>query len=126
MAMSIYYTAIRKRTLDKEERERVQSIVDMYCAKFPFENKHEDFCLYKEPFDEPNIVLDGATRIPWIRSIFYDVIVYWLKCLTELTMLLSDCEWKARLDNVSLIWEGGTGWRLPTDEEYAAAKRKQS
>ena len=43
--MSIYYTAIRERTLDKEERARVQSIVDMYCAKFPFENKHEDFCL---------------------------------------------------------------------------------
>lgn len=117
MSMSIYYTAKRNCPLNNEEKRVVQTIVDKYCSEFPLKNKHEDFCLYSEPFDEQDTVLDGATTIPMNMKIFYDVILYWLKCLSELTEFLSDCEWNVHLDDVDLIWESPNGWRVPTDEE---------
>ena len=117
MSMSIYYTAKRNYPLNDEEKSVVHTIVDRYCSEFPFKNKHEDFCLYNEPFDEEDIVLDGATAIPMNMKIFYDVILYWLKCFTELTKSISDCEWNVHLDDVDLIWESPNGWRVPTDEE---------
>ena len=49
-------------------------------------------------------------------KILYDVILYWLKCLSELTEFLSDCEWYVHLDDVDLIWESPNGWRVATDE----------
>ena len=117
MSISIYYTAKRNCPLNDEEKKGVRTIVDKYCSEFPFKNKHEDFCLYSEPFDEQDTVLDGATTIPMNMDIFYDVIQYWLKCLSELTVFLSDCEWNVHLDDVNLIWESPNGWRVPTDEE---------
>ena len=117
MSMSIYYTAKRNCPSNDDEKKGVQSIVDKYCSEFPFQNKHEDFCLYSEPFDEQDTVLDGATSITMNMKIFYDVILYWLKCLSELTQFLSDCEWNVHLDDVNLIWESPNGWRVPTDEE---------
>lgn len=118
MAMSIYYTAKREGGfLKNEEKSAIRSIVDRYCAEFPFKTKHEDFCLFSEPFDNQNIVLDGATAIPMNMRFFYNSILYWIKCITELTRVLSDCEWSVHLDDVDLIWETEKGWRLPTDEE---------
>ena len=117
MGMSVYYTAKREHPLDDAEKAAVQSIVDKYCAAFPFHYKHQDFCLYAEPFDEPDTVLDGATSIPMVMKAFYEIILHWLSCLTELTGLLPDCAWSAHLDDVDLIWEKENGWRLPTDEE---------
>ena len=122
MAMSIYYTAKRVNPLSEAEQTAVQTIADQYCAAFPFQTKHEDFGLYHAPFDEPDTVLDGATAVPMNRKYFYEGILYWLKCLTELTRTLPDCQWCARLDDVDLIWEAENGWRLPTDEEMKARK----
>lgn len=117
MSMSLYYTAKRSYSLNDEEKNVVHAIVDKYCSEFPYKNKHEDFCLYNEPLDEEDTVLDGATAIPMDTKNFYDIILYWLKCLTELTESLCDCEWNVHFDDVELIWELQSGWRLPTDEE---------
>ena len=73
------------------------------------------------PLLRENTVLAGATAIP--RKKFYDVILYWLKCLTDITRVLDGCEWDVRFDDVELIWEEADGWRLPTDEEMKERKR---
>ena len=64
MSMSIYYVATRGYELSKDEKNIVNSIVSKYSSNFPLKINHEDFCLYNEPFDEPNVVLNGATSIP--------------------------------------------------------------
>lgn len=126
MGMSVYYTAKRDMPLTAEEKQQIQAAADQYNAEYPFQNKHEDFCIYSEPLDEPDAVFAGATRIPMNRKLFYDIILYWLKCLTKITRLLKGCTWDARLDEVKLIWEEENGWRLPTDAEYREQKREQS
>ena len=121
MAMSIYYTAKRTYKMTEEEKADISAVADRYIREFPFDFKHEDFCLYNEPFDEEDTVLAGATAIP--RKKYYEVILYWLKCLTDITRILHGCEWDVRFEDVDLIWEEENGWRLPTDEEMK--KRKQ-
>ena len=59
MSVSIYYEAERKHKLNDEEKAEVSAIVDRYCAKYPFEEKYEDFCLYSEPLDSEETVLQG-------------------------------------------------------------------
>lgn len=117
MGMSIYYTAKRGYALRPAELELVQAIADKYCAAYPFRGKHEDFCIYGEPSDELDVILRGATGIPYAAHLFYDTILYWLKCLTDITRAVSDCTWQVTLDDTALIWENDGGWRLPTDEE---------
>ena len=124
MAMSIYYTAKRTYQMNDEEKANVRSVADKYCKEFPFDFRHEDFCLYDEPFDEENTILAGATAIP--QKKYYDVILYWLKCLTDITRILHECEWDVRFEDVDLIWEEDDGWRLPTDEEMKQRRTKYS
>ena len=124
MGMTIYYTAKRAQAMSTAERTCVQAIADRYCAEFPFQTKHGDFCLYSEPLDTEGAVLDGAAVVPMNRKYFYEAILYWLRCLTEITRALPGCDWDVRLDDVNLIWETEGGWRLPTDEEMKKNKMK--
>jgi len=124
MSMSLYYNAVRETAMNDEEREGVQTAAGRYIADYPFETRHEDFCLYSEPLDGENVILAGATKIPQRRGEFYEVILHWLKCLTEIRRALHGCEWDVRLDNVDLIWDEKEGWRLPTDDEMKARKGK--
>ena len=74
MSVSIYYEAERKHKLNDEEKAEVSAIVDRYCAKYPFEEKYEDFCLYSEPFDSEETVLQGSTALPAGSDIVYDIL----------------------------------------------------
>lgn len=113
MSVSIYYTAKRDRPLKEEENSAVHAIADRYCKGYPFADKYEDFCLYEAPFDEADTVLQGATAIPADSEDVYDIILYWLDCLTDITRELGGCIWQANLDDVGLLWEDS--WRLPDE-----------
>ena len=51
-------------------------------------------------------------------KLYYAVAEYWLKCLSEITGVLSGCNWDVHFDDVDLILDAD-GWRFPTDVEYA-------
>lgn len=118
MAFSLYYTARRDRALTPDEQTLLHSIADRYCAAYPFKRKTEDFGIYAGN-DDPAVIFSGATKLPHSGyKTLYEVAGYWLQCLTEITQLLTGCEWEASFDDVSLIWDTREGWRFPTDEEY--------
>ena len=110
MSVSIYYEAERKHKLNDEEKAEVSAIVERYCAKYPFEEKYEDFCLYSEPFDSEETVLQGSTALPAGGDIVYDILCYWLECLTELTRYLQGCQWHVNIDDMDLTWDEDSGW----------------
>lgn len=114
MSVSIYYTAKRDHPLTDAENRAVLAIVDRYCREYPFEEKYEDFCLYKAPFGEADTVLDGSTAVPAGNDEVYEIILYWLECLTDITNSLEGCAWSANLDDVDLIWDGDS-WHLPNE-----------
>lgn len=109
MSVSIYYEARRERPMSDKEKAETGAIVDRYCNEYPFKDKYEVFCLYKGPFSE-GTVLQGSTALPADSDIVYDILCYWLECLTELTRYLRDCEWHVNLDDMVMTWNEVSGW----------------
>lgn len=122
MAFSLYYTAKRKTSITTEEKIAINRIIERYCSKYPFKRKTEDFCVY-DLNEEESVIFSGSTKLPNSGYKFlYEVANYWLKCLTEITKLLSTSEWEVLFDDVNMILDEKEGWRFPTDEEYAQQK----
>lgn len=44
--MSLYYEAEREQPLTEQEDSMCREIVERYCARYPFEEKYEDFRTY--------------------------------------------------------------------------------
>lgn len=118
MSFSLYYSAQRSTALSDQEKNMIDSIVEKYCTEYPFKEKVEDFCIYSSPEGEMN-VFGGSIKLPDSEcELMYEVAVYWLNCLSKITLVLADCKWDVSFDDVNLIWEQNDGWRFPTDEEY--------
>ena len=114
MSVSIYYTAKRNSPLNAEENAAVHTIAERYCTEYPYGDMYEDFCLYEAPFDEGDTVLQGATAVPAESNEVYEIILYWLDCLTDITCSLTDCTWQVNLDDVQIVWDGSR-WVLPDE-----------
>lgn len=83
----------------------------------------EDFGIYNNLKDQDNIIFNGSTKLPRNSpEALFEVANYWLKCLTEITHLLTNAIWDATFDDVDLIFDINEGWRFPTDEEYSQQK----
>lgn len=118
MAFSLYYEAKREQPLTEQEKEASKEIIEKYCSQYPFKRKVEDFSVYDVDSDE-DIIFSGSTKLPRTGpKTLFDVANYWLKCLTEITRLLTNATWAVTFDNVDLILDSNEGWRFPTDEEY--------
>lgn len=123
MAFALYYTAKREQPLTEQERAMSKEISEKYCAKYPFKRKVEDFGIYKDSKEQDGIIFSGSTKLPGNGpKILYEVANYWLKCLTDITHLLTDAAWEVTFDDVDLIYDIDEGWRFPTDEEYNSRK----
>lgn len=118
MSFSLYYEAKRVEKITKQEQAACQEIIERYCFEYDFEEKVEDFGVY-EFEEETNIIFGGATKLPdSAPEIMFEAANYWLKCLTEITNTLPDCQWTVTFEEVELIFDENDGWRFPTDEEY--------
>lgn len=123
MAFALYYTAKREQPLTEQERAMSKEISEKYCAEYPFKRKVEDFGIYEEPKEQVGIIFSGSTKLPGNGpKILYEVANYWLKCLTDITHLLTNAVWEVTFDDVDLIYDIDEGWRFPTDEEYNRRK----
>ena len=118
MSFSLYYSAQRSTVLSDEEKNNIDSIVEKYCTEYPFREKVEDFCAYSSLEGEMNI-FSGSTKLPDSGvELMYEVALYWLNCLSKITIVLVDCKWNVSFDDINLIWDHDDSWRFPTDEEY--------
>jgi len=117
MSFSIYYEAARSSSLTAQEEAAVQSIIEQYCAQYPFSKPFEEFGVYEYSSDS-DIVFSGSTKLPDSEpDVMFQAALHWLQCLTKITELLIDCRWSASFEEVDLIYETDTGWRFPTDQE---------
>lgn len=122
MAFSLYYKAKREQPLTEQEKEACKEIIEKYCSQYPFKRKVEDFSIYDVDSDE-DIIFSGSTKLPTTGpKALFDVANYWLKCLTEITDLLTNSTWAVTFDDVDMILDSNEGWRFPTDEEYNRKK----
>ncbi|MCM1506528.1 MAG: hypothetical protein NC177_05260 [Ruminococcus flavefaciens] len=113
MSCSVYYTAERNTPLTDTEKVSVNNIVEKYNSEYPFDEKAEDFCVY-DSVPENNVIFEGATKLPDSDiELSFDVAMYWLECLTEITRLLHGCQWTVTLEDDEMEWDDTYGWGLP-------------
>ena len=103
MGVSIYYSAKRPTPLSEEENKEVQSIIKKHNETFPYKDEAETLYFYDEI--EPEYILDGSTKLNLDNeTILLKSIDYWLKALTELTLLLPDAIWSVSIDDNDANW----------------------
>ncbi|MFP9459046.1 hypothetical protein AB6D30_01905 [Pectobacterium brasiliense] len=118
MAISLYYTARRKKSLSPQEISAVKEIVQRHSV-----NEHIEKYLTTgdginwESFNftlnakignvfRKGIVFSGSTKLPdsneeatWIG------VQHWCQCLSEIRAALTHCEWHVAVDDHSIPWD---------------------
>ena len=114
MSVSIYYTAKRPYELSKGEQAGIESLIDRYAVREQIDEYHrtgigwngEDFCLYAPPFESPDVVLAGATKLPdSTEDVFWDAVQHWCKALSEIRRLLPEAVWDVHVDDHEIQWD---------------------
>ncbi len=114
MSVSIYYTARRPRELSKAEQLGIERVIDRYSVKEQIDEylrtgvgwNGEDFCLYRPPFRSPDVVLNGATKLPGsTEDVFWDAVQHWCQALSEIRRLLPDASWDVHVDDHEIQWD---------------------
>jgi len=117
--MSIYYIAKRDYPLTQKERAVCEEIVARYNNNYPYGELYEGFCVYEsESVNEKNVIFSGSTKLPIGMvedepNVFIDILTYWLKCLGEITDILSNAKWHVSIDDTELSWSKEDGWYIP-------------
>lgn len=122
MSMGFYYTARRNVPISQEEDSKITEITNKYCEKYTLSKGYEGPGRFS--CDNGNIY-EGMIRIP-LERIPQDIpmekmesfFIYWLKWLTDITRVLHNAEWEAAFEDVPLVWEEKTGWRMMSNQEY--------
>lgn len=113
MGVSIYNSARRPYALSETERRTIEEVVKRFAVADQIEEYlqigtgwREDFCLYEPPFDLPDTILEGATKLP-IESDDEAVFAvrHWCKALSELRRMIPDAEWQVRIDDAEIHWD---------------------
>jgi hypothetical protein len=114
MSISIYYAATRPYALTEAEQAQMKAIVDTYSVRGAIDEYNrtgvgwsgEDFCLYAPPFDTPNTILEGSTKLPLDDEDTFSVALrHWCAALLELRRLLPDADWRVHLDDHEIPWD---------------------
>lgn len=117
MAISLYYTARRKKSLNPQEISAVKEIVQRHSVNEQIENylttgeglnwESFDFALNVKTGNvfRKGIVLSGSTKLPdndeeatWVG------VQHWCQCLSEIRTALTHCEWHVAVDDHVIPW----------------------
>nr|POW25918.1 hypothetical protein PB20LOC_03107 [Pectobacterium parmentieri] len=127
VAISLYYTARRKKSLNPQETSAVKEIVQRHSVNEQIENylmtgeglnwKSFDFTLNVKTGNvfRKGIVLSGSTKLPdndeeaaWIGM------QHWCQCLSEIRTALTHCEWRVTIEDHSIPWDAEAKAYSPT------------
>lgn len=118
VAISLYYTARRKKSLNPQEIAVVKEIVQRHSVNDQIENylatgeglnwESFDFALNVKTGNvfRKGIVFSGSTKLPdndeeatWVG------VQHWCQCLSEIRSTLTHCEWHVSVDDHTIPWD---------------------
>jgi hypothetical protein len=112
MGGSIYYSARRNQPLTRSEATLVRIIVRTGSVDSKIEKylatgeglNWESFCLY-EKYASPDLVLEGATRLPDnAKDAIDEGAKHWCTVLTLLRLAISDADWIVNIEDCPITW----------------------
>ncbi|MFB4420377.1 hypothetical protein C5F59_004690 [Streptomyces sp. QL37] len=112
MSVSLYYCAGRATPLTVAETAAVERIVAAHMASFPYEDQ-ESLYLYDRDDSRPDEIVAGSTKMPFDPGKVLPVLDHVLVSVTELRRALPGAEWRVRLDDLDVPWDGTGGYAFP-------------
>jgi hypothetical protein len=118
VGVSIYYTATRAEPISSAEQFAIDEIISRYSVEMQIDEylrsghgfNWESFFVY-DPDDntEPDVVFEGATRLPSnSRDAPIVGLRRWCKLLTEIRLRLPGCNWRVHVDDYEIKWDDAT------------------
>ncbi|WP_207209733.1 hypothetical protein [Pectobacterium zantedeschiae] len=117
MAISLYYTARRKKSLSQKEISAVKEIVQRHSVNDQIEKylttgaglnwESFDFALNVKTGNvfRKGIVLSGSTKLPDNDEEATLIgVQHWCQCLSEIRGALTHCEWYVAVDDRAIAW----------------------
>jgi len=115
MSISVYYSAKRAAALSQEEAAGIRTLVTKYSVDDQIGKRRwfgktpnwESFCIYDpgKP-SEPNVVFEGATKLPDnTQEFLWQGLQHWCALLTEVRRLLGGAEWWVSVDDHEIHWD---------------------
>lgn len=118
MSISIYYEARRANPLEPPEWEQFRRITRLYSVDRKIEEyantgrglNWESFSFYHEFPDyqpsEPDLVLEGATRLPDnSEDAVWEGVQHWCTALSALRRAIPGAEWSVRIEDHEIPWD---------------------
>ncbi len=115
MSICIYYTAKRDHTLTKEEKQKIENLIEEYSvekeiAEYLKSGKGfnwESFCLYKlENQNKSDVILEGSTRLPDnSKEAIWEGVQHWSLLLSAIRCVIPDAKWHVHVDDHELVWD---------------------
>ncbi len=96
------------------ERMAIEEVVEKYSVKEQIEEYHhtgtgwqgDDFCVYDEPFDSPDTIFEGATKLPDdSEDSMWEAVQRWCNALSEIRRILPDADWQVHVDDHDIQWD---------------------
>lgn len=111
--------------MTSKEDARIEEISQKYMEEYKGTEFEGPGCIKGE---EGEPIFAGDIRIPFyspeLEDELEEFLDYWLQWLTEITHVLVGAEWEVSVEDVPLLWDNESGWRLMTDEEYKEQMEK--
>lgn len=108
MSVSLYYTARRPRPITLQEQKACEEIAKRYDTEYPYGELYEGFCIYDMEKDrqesEKDVIFSGATKLPPDGEQVFEILNWWLECLSEITDTLPGAQWHVNVDDTVLEW----------------------
>ena len=116
MSVSLYYEAERTWPITPQEQAACDEIASRYDSQYPYGELYEGFCIYDfiesppHTNDQPIVIFSGATKLPTDvdPDLLLNILNWWLKCLHEITDVLTDAQWHVHVDDVDIDWDNGS------------------
>ncbi|MFD8597876.1 hypothetical protein ACFV1L_23005 [Kitasatospora sp. NPDC059646] len=112
MSVSLYYCASRSVPLTAAEAAAVERTVSSRASSFPYRDE-ESLCLYDGGGSEPDEILAGSTKLPFVADRVLPVVAHLLDSVSELRRALPGAEWRVHLDDLDVPWDEEEGYALP-------------
>jgi hypothetical protein len=115
VGVSIYYSASRQRPLSPAECAAIEWAVTRFpveslireCRVSEEEFNGESFYVYpRDENTEPNVVFEGATKLPSCTDdAMWVAVQYLCEVLSEVRRVLYDAEWHVHVDDYDIAWD---------------------
>jgi hypothetical protein len=114
VSISLYYTARRDHPLSSDESGAIERLRHSYSIRDQVERRAqtgkghngENFGVYDRANPgEPDIIFEGATKLPGSQKACWELLQHWCELLSEVRRAVPGAQWHVHVDDHDIRWD---------------------